>query len=59
MKWQGFLCNTFIAFLYNDYFVFRVLSLMNDQLLKQYSIWEKIIECKHNLAASTVKNGLS
>ncbi len=31
---------------------------MNDQLLKQYSIWEKIIECKYNLAASTVKNGL-
>ncbi len=48
-----------MAFLNRDSILLRVAVLVNDQFVKQYSICEKIIVYKNNLAALVSRNGLT
>ncbi len=56
---NAFLSKVFMAFLNNDSILLRVVVLVNDQFIKQYSICEKIIVYKNSLAALVSRNGLT
>ena len=54
----GFLSNTLIALLYSCSIGFRFVAQANDQFVKQYSMWDRIIQWRYDFAALTVKKGL-
>ncbi len=56
---NAFLSKVFMAFLNKDSILLRVVVLVNDQFIKQYSICEKIIVYKNSLAALVSRNGLT
>ena len=61
VQWQyelGFLSNTLIALLYSCSMGFRFVAQANDQFVKQYSMWDRIIQWRYDFAALTVKKGL-
>ena len=51
----GFLSNTLIALLYSCSMGFRLVAQANDQFVKQYSMWDRIIQWWYDFAALTVK----
>ncbi len=56
---NAFLSKVFMAFLNKDSILLRVVVLVNDQFIKQYSICQKIIVYKNSLAALVSRNGLT
>ncbi len=52
---NAFLSKVFMDFLNKDSILLRVVVLVNDQFIKQYSICEKIIVYKNSLAALSTK----
>ena len=54
----GFLSNTLIALLHSCSMGFRFVAQANDQFVKQYSMWDRIIQWRYDFAALTVKKGL-
>ena len=49
----GFLSNTLIALSHSCSMGFRFVAQANDQFVKQYSMWDRIIQWRYDFAALT------